>query len=634
MRGWAFIALWFASNLYPSDEYVPLKLPGRSGYQANPNGAYFWTCPPRANSLRPPTNRGRKNHRIFVRPTPNIINHCLRAAPPGDGSQDSSGPDDRIQDPVVETSLSQAVTQNKPPDKKKKNSAAINPGSVGAVCLVPPEKIRVKIESLRAQMDGNLNRSLSVPQAPLLFFFLKPEEMNMESLNQAKVAMQSGMTVFPRFNMTMDEMSVQLHRNEWSVWISPKNASIIRMLHTALSELFPRYGEIAPTVVEFLPHISLGTWASRSEAISALERAKPTFAPISWEVSSVCIMTSARAGSPFAVWHESELNTYTDGGSSELSSLLMEAKKEFWEMYQAQKEFLALSRQLIKVKSSLERLRRQNLGRIQRLVDTFAPDTKSERTSNNSTKAYMPAEPQSSLDMGETILQGSKGDDVGSAVDDDEDVLAGSGSSSMEVEEAPDTAEDDDDEGGDDDIVQEGDDEGVLLRVRTDGDAQRRQRAGAGPNDAGSGKGKFLRLTRRVLQDLQATSMWDAQGVGADTVDLESLNRNVAQAGLNKPTLTSSQPQRKADKQRSRGSSTKGDKSSSKIKNNSPGKADGKSTNILLLRHGQSTWNAEGRWQGQADMPLSQLGVAQSALAAVRLGAGDMTNIFGSINSK
>ena len=42
-------------------------------------------------------------------------------------------------------------------------------------------------------------------------------------------------------------------------------------------------------------------------------------------------------------------------------------------------------------------------------------------------------------------------------------------------------------------------------------------------------------------------------------------------------------------------------------------------TQILLVRHGQSTWNAQGRWQGQADMPLSSLGVAQSALAAVRL---------------
>ena len=37
---------------------------------------------------------------------------------------------------------------------------------------------------------------------------------------------------------------------------------------------------------------------------------------------------------------------------------------------------------------------------------------------------------------------------------------------------------------------------------------------------------------------------------------------------------------------------------------------------LLLVRHGQSTWNAEGRWQGQADPPLSRLGEAQAESAS------------------
>ena len=39
-------------------------------------------------------------------------------------------------------------------------------------------------------------------------------------------------------------------------------------------------------------------------------------------------------------------------------------------------------------------------------------------------------------------------------------------------------------------------------------------------------------------------------------------------------------------------------------------------TRIVLVRHGQSTWNADGRWQGQADPPLSALGEAQAHAAA------------------
>ena len=45
---------------------------------------------------------------------------------------------------------------------------------------------------------------------------------------------------------------------------------------------------------------------------------------------------------------------------------------------------------------------------------------------------------------------------------------------------------------------------------------------------------------------------------------------------------------------------------------------------ILLVRHGQSEWNAEGRWQGQADIDLSELGRAQARSAAKSLGTFDL----------
>lgn len=40
---------------------------------------------------------------------------------------------------------------------------------------------------------------------------------------------------------------------------------------------------------------------------------------------------------------------------------------------------------------------------------------------------------------------------------------------------------------------------------------------------------------------------------------------------------------------------------------------------ILLVRHGESTWNAAGRWQGQADPPLTDRGRDQARSAARRL---------------
>ena len=36
---------------------------------------------------------------------------------------------------------------------------------------------------------------------------------------------------------------------------------------------------------------------------------------------------------------------------------------------------------------------------------------------------------------------------------------------------------------------------------------------------------------------------------------------------------------------------------------------------FYFLRHGQTDWNAEGRFQGHADVPLNEVGLAQAELA-------------------
>lgn len=40
---------------------------------------------------------------------------------------------------------------------------------------------------------------------------------------------------------------------------------------------------------------------------------------------------------------------------------------------------------------------------------------------------------------------------------------------------------------------------------------------------------------------------------------------------------------------------------------------------ILLARHGETPWNAEGRYQGQVDIPLSDVGTAQATALGERL---------------
>ncbi len=51
----------------------------------------------------------------------------------------------------------------------------------------------------------------------------------------------------------------------------------------------------------------------------------------------------------------------------------------------------------------------------------------------------------------------------------------------------------------------------------------------------------------------------------------------------------------------------------------SPLAPDGLDATVVLLRHGESEWIREGRFQGQAEAPLSALGRRQAALAGERL---------------
>lgn len=51
---------------------------------------------------------------------------------------------------------------------------------------------------------------------------------------------------------------------------------------------------------------------------------------------------------------------------------------------------------------------------------------------------------------------------------------------------------------------------------------------------------------------------------------------------------------------------------------------------LLLLRHGESTWNARALWQGQANPPLSEKGQAQAQAAAEGLIGLDIAKVISS----
>jgi broad specificity phosphatase PhoE len=51
---------------------------------------------------------------------------------------------------------------------------------------------------------------------------------------------------------------------------------------------------------------------------------------------------------------------------------------------------------------------------------------------------------------------------------------------------------------------------------------------------------------------------------------------------------------------------------------------------LILVRHGETEWNAQRRYQGQADVPLSELGRQQAELVAERLAGQGIDAVYAS----
>lgn len=53
-------------------------------------------------------------------------------------------------------------------------------------------------------------------------------------------------------------------------------------------------------------------------------------------------------------------------------------------------------------------------------------------------------------------------------------------------------------------------------------------------------------------------------------------------------------------------------------------------TRLILIRHGQTDWNAEGRWEGQTDVPLNSRGLEQAQRIASELAETGIQAIYAS----
>jgi broad specificity phosphatase PhoE len=53
-------------------------------------------------------------------------------------------------------------------------------------------------------------------------------------------------------------------------------------------------------------------------------------------------------------------------------------------------------------------------------------------------------------------------------------------------------------------------------------------------------------------------------------------------------------------------------------------------TTLILVRHGETDWNRDGRWQGHADAPLNERGRAQARVLADELAGEEVAAVYSS----
>ena len=53
-------------------------------------------------------------------------------------------------------------------------------------------------------------------------------------------------------------------------------------------------------------------------------------------------------------------------------------------------------------------------------------------------------------------------------------------------------------------------------------------------------------------------------------------------------------------------------------------------TTLYLIRHGETDWNVEGRWQGHADVPLNEHGRQQAIQISQQLAGVGLAAIYSS----
>ena len=164
-----------------------------------------------------------------------------------------------------------------------------------AVVVIPPHDLWEPIQSIRRQYDRHVKRWM--PHVTLIYPF-RPRPLFAEAEPERRGAC-AGMQPF---RATLSELRYFEHgRGRFTLWCAPEPAEPFIRLQAALQEQCPDCDDASRHGAGFVPHLSVGQAAGRSQLRERLAELRASWRPIAFDVSEIALIWRQGDEDPFAV---------------------------------------------------------------------------------------------------------------------------------------------------------------------------------------------------------------------------------------------------------------------------------------------------------------------------------------------
>jgi 2'-5' RNA ligase len=163
-----------------------------------------------------------------------------------------------------------------------------------AVAIVPPEEVCGPIQDIRRRHDQQVYRW--PPHINLLYPFRPAPEL----AAAANLLAEACATVAP-FAVTLATFAFFRHPGgRCTLWLAPEPADALRALQAALLQRFPECDDVARHPAGFIPHLSVGQFATPAACQETRERLQAGWRPLVFRLDTLALLRRD-ADSPFAV---------------------------------------------------------------------------------------------------------------------------------------------------------------------------------------------------------------------------------------------------------------------------------------------------------------------------------------------